>query len=364
MKNIILIIALLVSGGLATAQKTMSGQLSKNTKMSDVKEIYFAGGCFWGTEHFMKQINGVVHTQVGYANGKMNFKNPTYEQVCNDNTGFAETVKVDYNPQLADLELLIDLFFKTIDPTSLNKQGNDRGMQYRTGIYYTDKADLPVIKQVVALLSKKYTKPVVVEIEPLKNFYQAEDYHQDYLDKHPGGYCHISPDLFDVARKANMKEEKMMMTVSQKKYQKPDDTTLQARLTAEQYAVTQKNATERAFQNEYWNEKREGIYVDVTTGEPLFISTDKFDSGCGWPSFSKPIDKSLVMKKTDNSHGMQRVEVRSKTGNAHLGHVFNDGPADKGGLRYCINSASLRFIPKAKMKTEGYADYLSLLEMK
>ncbi len=365
MKNIILIIALLVSGGLATAQKPMSAQLSENTKMKNVKEIYFAGGCFWGTEHFMKQINGVVQTQVGYANGKMDIMNPTYEQVCKDNTGFAETVKVGYDPQQADLELLIDLFFKTIDPTSLNRQGNDRGAQYRTGIYYTDKADLPAIKQTVAVLSKKYAKPVVVEIEPLRNFYEAEDYHQDYLGKHPNGYCHISPDLFEVARKANIKKmEKPMMAATQKNYQKPDDASLQARLTAEQYAVTQKNATERAFQNEYWNEKREGIYVDITTGEPLFISTDKFDSGCGWPSFSKPIDKSLIMKKTDNSHGMQRIEVRSKTGNAHLGHVFNDGPADKGGLRYCINSASLRFIPKAMMEKEGYAGYISLLEKK
>ena len=364
MKNIILIIALLISEGLATAQKPMSGQLSKNTKMNEVKEIYFAGGCFWGTEHFMKQINGVVSTQVGYANGSMNIKHPTYEQVCNDNTGFAETVKVDYNSQQADLGLLIDLFFKTIDPTSLNRQGNDRGTQYRTGIYYTDKADLPAIKQTVALLSKKYSKPVIVEIEPLKNFYQAEDYHQDYLGKHPNGYCHISPELFELARKANMKKGKTMKAVPQKKYQKPDDTVLKARLTAEQYAVTQKNATERAFQNEYWNEKREGIYVDITTGEPLFISTDKFDSGCGWPSFSKPIDKNMITKKRDDSHGMQRIEVRSKTGNAHLGHIFNDGPVDKGGLRYCINSASLRFIPKAKMNKEGYADYIPFLEKK
>lgn len=361
MKNIVLTIILLLSGGLAFAQ-TMSDQPSKNKSMNARSEVYFAGGCFWGTEHFMKQINGVIHTQVGYANG--NVKNPTYEQVCNGNTGFAETVKVEYNPRQADLKLLIDLFFKTIDPTSLNKQGNDRGAQYRTGIYYTDKADLSVIKEAVAVLATKYSKPIVVEIKPLSNFYQAEEYHQDYLDKHPDGYCHISPELFEFARKANMKMEKTMMAAPQKKYQKPDDATLQARLTAEQYAVTQKNATERAFQNEYWNEEREGIYVDITTGEPLFISTDKFDSGCGWPSFSKPIDKNLITKNTDNSHGMQRIEVRSKTGNAHLGHVFNDGPADKGGLRYCINSASLEFVPKAKMKEKGYADYIFLLEKK
>ena len=271
-----------------------------------------------------------------------------------------ETVEVSYDPRQADLKLLIELFFKTIDPTSINRQGNDIGSQYRTGIYYTNTDDLPIIKETVEALAKNYTKPIVVEIQPLSNFYPAEDYHQDYLDKHPDGYCHISPDLFDFARKAN-KGKASNKPVSQKKFQKPDDQTLRSKLTAEQYAVTQQNATERAFKNEYWNEKREGIYVDITTGEPLFISTDKFDSGCGWPSFSKPIDKSLVMEKTDLSHGMKRIEIRSKTGDAHLGHVFNDGPAEKGGLRYCINSASLRFIPKAKMEEEGYADYLPLL---
>lgn len=360
MKHLILFIALLVSNGLAIARTTMSDQLSKTTRMNTQSEIYFAGGCFWGTEHFMKQIDGVTNTRVGYANGKMSIKNPTYEQVCNDNTGFAETVEVSYDPRQADLKLLIELFFKTIDPTSINRQGNDIGSQYRTGIYYTNTDDLPIIKETVEALAKNYTKPIVVKIQPLSNFYPAEDYHQDYLDKHPDGYCHISPDLFDFARKAN-KGKASNKPVSQKKFQKPDDQTLRSKLTAEQYAVTQQNATERAFKNEYWNEKREGIYVDITTGEPLFISTDKFDSGCGWPSFSKPIDKSLVMEKTDLSHGMKRIEIRSKTGDAHLGHVFNDGPADKGGLRYCINSASLRFIPKAKMEEEGYADYLPLL---
>ncbi len=360
MKHLILFIALLVSNGLAIARTTMSDQLSKTTRMNTQSEIYFAGGCFWGTEHFMKQIDGVTNTRVGYANGKMSIKKPTYEQVCNDNTGFAETVEVNYDPQQADLKLLIELVFKTIDPTSINRQGNDIGSQYRTGIYYTNTDDLPIIKETVEALAKNYSKPIVVEIQPLSNFYPAEDYHQDYLDKHPDGYCHINPDLFDFARKAN-KGKASNKPVSQKKFQKPDDQTLRSKLTAEQYAVTQQNATERAFKNEYWNEKREGIYVDITTGEPLFISTDKFDSGCGWPSFSKPIDKSLVMEKTDLSHGMKRIEIRSKTGDAHLGHVFNDGPADKGGLRYCINSASLRFIPKAKMEEEGYADYLPLL---
>lgn len=313
------------------------------------KEIYLAGGCFWGTEHFLKQVRGVISTQVGYANG--NIDNPTYKQVCADTTGFAETVRVAYDPQEVNLPLLLDLYFKTIDPTSVNRQGGDRGSQYRTGIYYTDTIDTPVIETAINVVAKEYDKPVVVEVKPLKNFYPAEDYHQDYLDKNPGGYCHIHPELFELAKKANTKSV----------FKKPDDATLRSKLTDEQYAVTQKNATERPFQNEYWNEFREGIYVDVTTGEPLFVSTDKFESGCGWPSFSKPIDKKLINEDLDTSHGMSRTEVRSKTGDAHLGHVFEDGPVDKGGLRYCINSASLRFIPKDKMEEEGYGDYIYLL---
>ena len=167
-----------------------------------------------------------------------------------------------------------------------------------------------------------------------------------------GGYCHINPKLFELARKANARPV----------YAKPDDVTLKNKLSDIQYAVTQKNATEPAFRNEYWNEHREGIYVDITTGEPLFVSTDKFDSDCGWPSFSKPIQKELIAEKKDTTHGMIRTEVRSKTGDAHLGHVFTDGPKDKGGLRYCINSASLRFIPKEKMKEEGYGEYLPLIK--
>jgi peptide methionine sulfoxide reductase msrA/msrB len=328
-----------------------------NMDTKNVKEIYFAGGCFWGTEHFFQQVRGVVGTEVGYANG--NTENPTYEQVVSHTTGFAETVKVKYDPEQVDLKLLIDLYFKTIDPTSIDKQGNDRGNQYRTGIYSTDKETEAIVKAEVEKLAKNYSKPVVVETIPLKNFYRAEDYHQDYLDKNPGGYCHIEPGLFEMARNANPLPKKESKEV---KYQKQDKEVLKKKLTAEQYNVTQENGTERPFQNEYWDETREGIYVDITTGEPLFVSTDKFESGCGWPSFSKPITKKLIDEKLDRTHGMTRVEVRSKTGDAHLGHVFNDGPADKGGLRYCINSASLKFIPKAELKEKGYGEYISLLE--
>ncbi len=320
--------------------------------MKNQAEIYFAGGCFWGTEHFLKQIRGVESTQVGYANSIV--PNPSYEQVCSGKTNAAETVKVVYDSEEADLSLLLNLYFQTIDPTSLNQQGHDRGTQYRTGIYYTNKADLPIVKEAIQALAKQYKEQIAIEVMPLDNFYPAELYHQDYLDKNPNGYCHINPALFEIARKANAAKKKV--------YIKPDDEILRKKLTKEQYAVTQKSATEPAFQNEYWDEHRPGIYVDITTGEPLFISTDKFDSGCGWPSFSKPIQKDLIVEKEDKSHGMFRVEVRSNTGNAHLGHVFTDGPKEMGGLRYCINSASLRFIPKDKMAQEGYGDYTSLVK--
>ena len=319
---------------------------------SGTANLYFAGGCFWGTEHFFKQIRGVISTEVGYANGTLQHA-PSYEEVCSGNTGFAETVKIVYNPQVVDLKLLLELYFKTIDPTSLNKQGNDVGDQYRTGIYYTDAGVKTTIDEAIAALAKNYKKPIVVEVSPLKNFYQAEEYHQDYLDKNPRGYCHIPTKLFEVARKANPEPIK---------FKKPTEAELRSRLTKEQYAVTQQNATETPFANEYWDEQREGIYVDITTGEPLFSSLDKFQSGCGWPSFAKPIDKKLIEEKEDKSYHMTRTEVRSKLGDAHLGHVFDDGPKQLGGLRYCINSASLRFIPKEDMEKEGYGEYLVLFK--
>ncbi|GIM52397.1 peptide-methionine (R)-S-oxide reductase [Capnocytophaga cynodegmi] len=355
----VLPLMILLTSQCKTSKDSMKVQQSmKIETMNDkknMKEIYFAGGCFWGTEHFFKQIRGVVATQVGYANG--NTQKPSYEEVYTDKTGFTETVKVIYDPKQVDLQLLLDLFYETIDPTSLNKQGNDIGTRYRTGIYTIDNSDREMITKSLNELASKYNQPIVVENLPLKNFYDAEEYHQNYLDKNPGGYCHINPKLFQMAKEANPMEKSSPM-----QYEKPNDEVLKEKLTEIQYNVTQKNATERPFHNEYWNEFREGIYVDITTGEPLFISTDKFDAGCGWPSFSKPIDKKLIAEKMDKSHGMTRIEVRSKTGDAHLGHVFTDGPSDKGGLRYCINSASLRFIPKDEMKKEGYGDYLDLLK--
>ncbi len=308
-----------------------------------MEKIVFAGGCFWGSEKYLSLIHGVQHTTVGYANGKT--ENPSYEQVCHEDTGHAEAVMVEYDPQLLPLSFLLQLFYESIDPTTLNRQGGDTGTQYRSGVYYINEANRPDIERSLQLLQQNFSQPVVVEVAPLENFYTAEEYHQKYLDKNPGGYCHISPAQFALAKSAR---------VPKSAYAPKSDEQLKATLTSEQYAVTQQNATEPPFKNEFWDKEQKGIYVDITSGEPLFSSCDKYNSGCGWPSFSQPIDPAVVTAHQDLSAGMQRTEVRSRSGNAHLGHVFPDGPASKGGLRYCINSASLRFVPYQDMDAQGY----------
>lgn len=317
-----------------------------------LQTIYFAGGCFWGTQHFMSLVPGVTATEVGYANSRV--ENPDYKLVCTGTTGAAETVKVVYDAEEVSLPFLIDLFFMTIDPTILNRQGNDVGTQYRTGIYYSDNSQLPEIESVVERIAAYYDEPLAVEILPLKNFYPAEEYHQDYLDKNPGGYCHIDPTLFAIARNARQKGSDL--------WRRHSDEELRRTLTPMQFAITRQNMTEPPFQNQYNAEFRKGIYVDVTTGEPLFLSSDKFESGCGWPAFSHPISDELITELPDYSHGRTRTEVRSSTGDAHLGHVFPDGPAEKGGLRYCINSAALRFIPLEDMAEKGYERFIPLVK--
>lgn len=313
-----------------------------------MSEIYFAGGCFWGVEEYFSRITGVYDVTVGYANGKT--ENPTYQQVCSGKTGYAETVHVTYNSEIVSLQVLIEQFFKIINPLSLNKQGNDVGSQYRTGIYFTQEADKKIAEAVVAEVQKKYTKPFAVELVPLKNYYLAEEYHQDYLKKNPGGYCHIS---FDSLKDLQLKESEKLK-VDPAKYVKPSDAELKKMLSPEEYNVTQNAGTERAFSGKLWDHKETGIYVDVATGEPLFSSKDKFESGCGWPSFTKPIVPEVIIEHQDNSFGMKRIEVRSRVGNSHLGHVFNDGPKDRGGLRYCINSVAIRFVPLKEMDNQGY----------
>ena len=305
-----------------------------------IREIYLAGGCFWGVEGYFKRIEGVKDTTCGYANGKT--ANPSYEDVCRHNTGHAETVKVLFDTDVINLEDLLIYYFRIIDPVSVNKQGNDVGTQYRTGIYYTDESLLPVIKAAVEREQRKYNEKIAVEVLPLENFYSAEEYHQNYLDKNPNGYCHIN---------LNLANEPI---VRSENYKKLDDKELKEKLTTLQYDVTMNAATERPFDNEFNSNFERGIYVDITSGEPLFLSTDKFESGCGWPSFSKPIQKDLVRYNEDLSLGRRRIEVRSNASDAHLGHVFDDGPSELGGLRYCINSAALRFIPIDKMDAQGY----------
>ena len=308
--------------------------------------IYLAGGCFWGLEAYMERIQGVTDAVSGYANGKGDTTN--YQLL--HATDHAETVKVTYDPNKISLDKLLQYYFRVIDPTSINKQGNDRGRQYRTGIYYQNEQDKAVIEAALKALQSKYQAPIQIEVEPLKNYVEAEEYHQDYLKKNPNGYCHID------IKKA---DEPL---IDDKKYPKPSDAELKQKLTALQYDVTQGKHTERSFSNEYWDNFVPGIYVDITTGEPLFSSKDKFESGCGWPSFTKPIAAEVAEYQKDNSFNMTRIEVLSRSGHAHLGHVFDDGPRDKGGLRYCINSASIKFIPLDEMEKQGYGDLIPFVK--
>ena len=308
-------------------------------------EIYLAGGCFWGLEEYFSRISGVLQTSVGYANGQVETTN--YQLI--KETDHAETVQVIYDEKAVSLREILLYYFRVIDPLSVNQQGNDRGRQYRTGIYYLEEADLPTINIVVREQELLIGRKIAVEVEKLRHYILAEDYHQDYLKKNPGGYCHI--DVRDA--------EKPLIDAAN--YEKPSQAVLRENLSEESYRVTQEAATEAPFSNAYDQTFEEGIYVDITTGEPLFFAKDKFASGCGWPSFSRPISKELIHYYQDLSHGMERIEVRSRSGNAHLGHVFTDGPQELGGLRYCINSASLRFIAKDEMEEAGYGYLLPYL---
>ncbi|MDR2044404.1 MAG: peptide-methionine (R)-S-oxide reductase MsrB [Clostridium sp.] len=309
-----------------------------------MKTIYLAGGCFWGLQKYLSLIQGVLITEVGYANGAA--ADPTYGQVC-AGSGHAETVRVDYDESVITLTRLLDLYADAIDPTSVNRQGGDFGIQYRTGIYYVDETDRDILAGWLALLGESLAKPVAIELKPLENYAKAEEYHQNYLEKNPGGYCHIGSDKFACAANA------LHHTKNGK---------LRGKLTPMQYEVAVGGATEPPFQNEYYDSFEPGVYVDIISGKPLFVSTDKFESGCGWPAFSKPIDAALVRELADDSYGRTRTEVRASESGAHLGHVFDDGLPELGGLRYCINSASLRFVPKADMEREGYGEYLRLVK--
>ncbi|MER2163079.1 MAG: bifunctional peptide-methionine (S)-S-oxide reductase MsrA/peptide-methionine (R)-S-oxide reductase MsrB, partial [Psychrobacter alimentarius] len=282
-------------------------------------------------------------------------------------SGHAETVKVTYDADKIDLDTILKYYFRVVDPTSVNKQGNDRGVQYRSGVYYTDKEDKAVIDAALKRVQSQYKQKVVVENEALDNFYLAEAYHQDYLAKNPNGYCHVDLSLAD-EKPAGTPSTKLAPanTVAEaldpKRYAGFDKGALKNTLTKAQYDITQDAGTERAFSHEYDELFAAGIYVDVVSGEPLFLSTDKYQSGCGWPSFTKPIDMQVITQHEDKAFNMVRTEVRSRVADSHLGHVFPDGPKDRGGLRYCINGGALQFIPINVMPQSGYAPLVKLVK--